>query len=245
LIKETIAPEKEKRRNAAYDRIASEYYDSKRHPTCSNFFEASRSFISKHLYHTVQGSRLDIGAGDSVICSLLSAWGCPLESVIAVDNSLGMLNYSRKYAVQGATLTVACATEIPLRTHGVTEIVGSLGDPYNNSSFWKEVKRCLGPRGQCLFTTPSHEWAEIFRKKSPLERDGAAYFELRNGTSIYVPSFIYTIEEQVEMIERNGLRVDSVESVPTSTISEPLSPKLITAAGMVESLITGFRIVHC
>jgi SAM-dependent methyltransferase len=226
-----------------YEDIAAEYYDHDRHPTCRNFTEASRAFVDRMLPHGVSGTYVDIGAGRSILCELLSSRDQELRSCILLDSSRSMLTYSHEYALRGARLIVADATDIPLRQGSSALVVASLGDPYNTIAFWKEIARCLAPNGVCIFTTPSYEWTESFRRVAPKERDKFAYFELRNGRSLYIPSLIYPIKEQIKLIESNGLHVDYVETIPGASISAPISPKLRTPSGLVTSPVVGFRVV--
>ncbi|MFL5266595.1 MAG: class I SAM-dependent methyltransferase [Stellaceae bacterium] len=229
--------------SSSYDDIASEYYDHRRHPTCRNFTEASQGFVGRLLPHQLSGICVDIGAGRSILCKLLSSRDLKLHNCILLDSSRPMLAYSAEYVSRGARLIVADATAIPLRHGSCTLIVASLGDPYNTIAFWGEVARCLAPAGTCIFTTPSYEWTKDFRQLSPKERDRFAYFELRDGRSLYLPSWVYSVEDQIKLIESTGLCVDYSETIPGASLSAPISPKLRTASGLVASPIVGFRVV--
>ena len=93
-----------------------------------------------------------------------------------------MLEHSRVWERMGATLVVAASNQLPLADSSVQRVVASLGDPYNEPSFWTESKRVLEPDGLVIFTTPSHEWAFAFRRDpSPGSGASRAEFVLRNG----------------------------------------------------------------
>ena len=239
------APAQGTRTNESYDALALEYYDSRRHPTCRNFTEASREFVAKHIPLQCPWVSVDVGAGRSILCEVLfSRGGHDTESCVLLDSSQCMLSYSEEYALRGAKLVVATATNIPLRDASAGLIVASLGDPYNTVDFWREVARCLFPGGLCIFTTPSYEWTKGFRKESPNEREASAYFELRDGRAVYVPSYIYPVVSQIKLIDSAGLSVELVEAISTASLSSPLSPKLRTLSGVVESPVTGYRVAR-
>lgn len=226
-----------------YEDVASEYYDHERHPTCRNFMEASRAFIARQIPSSLSGNLVDVGAGRSILCELLSSWGRDLRTSVLLDSSVSMLAFSQPYARRGARLVVADASAMPLRSGVCTLIIASLGDPYNTIEFWREVARCLSVNGWCIFTTPSHEWATNFRQSSPNEREANAHFELRDGRSLYLPSRVLAVGKQIELIEESGLYADHVEAISATELSVPISPKLRTALGVFPNPLTGYRIV--
>src|SRR5262249_54594295 len=111
--------------------------------------------------------------------------------------------------------------------------ISSLGDPFNVPRFWNELARCLRPKGQCIFTSPSYEWATSFRTSSSHERPGCAFFELSNGCSIYVPSFVYSIDSQRNIIEQAGLQIVDTATIDINLVGPPYSPKLLSNHGIV------------
>jgi ubiquinone/menaquinone biosynthesis C-methylase UbiE len=227
-----------------YEDVASEYYDHDRHPTCKNYTEASRAFVARHIPPNLSGTFVDVGAGRSILCELLSSSGRDLGTSILVDSSASMLAYSDHYALRGAKLVVADASAIPLKRGISALIIASLGDPYNTRAFWREVARCLSPNGCCIFTTPSHEWTTSFRQLAPKEREASAHFELRDGRSLYLPSGVLPVRKQIELIEASGLCVDHVEAISAAELSVPISPKLKTAFGIFPNPLTGYRVVQ-
>jgi hypothetical protein len=133
---------------------------------------------------------------------------------------------------------------LPLRSGSTGLLVSSVGDPYNQYEFWSEVYRILKPGGISLFTTPSYEWAVAFRVTASNEIKMKAEFELEDGRRVYVPSWIYSKDEQIKMIEKNGLLVKDVADVPTSALkSNRLSPKLLVGHGSQAIVVTGYMLM--
>lgn len=135
-----------------------------------------------------------------------------------------MLRHSSRWEDLGARLVLADArhSELPSKAFGL--LVSSLGDPYNVDDFWFEARRILDVEGVCLFTTPAPEWAEWFR---PASQRADAEFVLSDGSTINVPSYVPSAEEQVSMIERAGFEVQEVQSYFARDIAGPVSPKLV------------------
>ena len=177
-----------------------------------------------------------------MLAEVLAARGMALDGTTALDESPSMLAHSQKWASQGLHLVVGDAESIPAEDRSAALVVASLGDPYNTDAWWVEAARVLEPGGVCLFTTPTHEWAESFR-------DGGAHdvaeFELADGRKVLVPSIVHAPEEQVRRIERAGLRVDAVEHVTRGVLRRnPLSPKLTVLADDDAPVVRGYRAVR-
>jgi hypothetical protein len=102
-----------------------------------------------------------------------------------------------------------------------------LGDPYNERSFWVETQRLLKRNGYCLFTTPSYDWAKLFRVDNDLQ---AAEFLIGDGELVEVPSFIYCVERQIELIRIAGLETTETARFTVSDLTAPVSPKLLVAS---------------
>ena len=190
----------------------------------------------------IAAPRWDVGAGDSVLAEVLAARGVSLEGTTALDESPSMLAHSQKWTSRGLRLVVGDAESIPAEDGSASLVVASLGDPYNTDEWWAEAARVLAPGGVCLFTTPTHEWAESFR-------DGAtrdvAEFELADGRKILVPSLVRSPEEQVRQIEQAGLRVDAVGQVTRDDLGRhPPSPKLDVLADDDAPVVRGYRVVR-
>lgn len=215
-----------------YDAVADEYYDSIRHPTCSNFREASLLYLdSINSRIKLGGKLLDVGAGKSVVAEILLKKSQTLNNTTILDHSLPMLRHSKVYLDQGANLIVAEATALPVRDRSQDFIIASLADPYNTSLFWREVNRCLAADGHCIFTTPSFLWASHFRLNTETEKESSALFELRNQTTIYVPSLIYNRSDQLSLIDSEGLVAEDTTDVFVDALKTPLSGKLLIARG--------------
>lgn len=229
----------------SYSELADEYYDSKRHPTCRNFRDASMSYISKQLDKLLMADSfarrvaVDVGAGRSVLAEYMYSKGIDVDCLILVDESVGMLSNSKSFLSMGASLVVGSARDLPLASASVGLMVVSLGDPFNQPEFWFESARCLSEGAVIVFTAPSYKWASSFRGSSSLEVEGAAYFELGGGTAIYVPSYVYSESGQVDMAGRAGLELIDMSHIEVSQIPKPHSSKLL---GQVQ-VVTGFSFV--
>jgi SAM-dependent methyltransferase len=211
-------------RLGSYDGLAAEYYDAARHPTCANFRQGSEQLLERLIPDVAPERSCEIGAGDSLLAALLVRRGHDVRGVLLTDASAAMLEHSRRWERLGATLNVAEAHQLPVAAGSLDLLVASLGDPYDDESFWSEVARVLARRGRCVLTTPSWTWATRFRSDGV--RPDEAEFELRDGARLTVRSLIRTVEEQRVLIERQRLLVLEQHAVPAAAIEEPVSPKL-------------------
>jgi SAM-dependent methyltransferase len=229
---------------ALYEDIALEYYDSIRHPTCANFREASAIMLRRWLQETPHetGWFCEVGAGKSLLAELLAAEGSSAADMIITDSSPSMLSYSRQWANAKTHLVLGDSMMLPIADDRLDLVVSSLGDPYNVPDFWREVFRVLRPNGTALFTTPAYAWATAFRDSSASDLESAE-FELLDGESVQVPSWIYPAEAQVEMIKKSGLRIKEKTRVTLVEIaSKPLSPKLLTERGLDADIVEGYLV---
>lgn len=227
----------------SYHELADEYYDTGRHPTCANFREGSILLVERWLdgRNGLPIPRWDVGAGDSVLAEVLAGRGIALEGTTALDESPSMLAHSQKWASQGVRLVVGKAESIPAEDGSAAVVLASLGDPYNTDEWWLEVARALSPGGVCLFTTPTHEWAQGFRDGGAPD---VAEFELADGRKVLVPSIVRPPAEQVRQIERAGLHVDAVEHVTRGELRRSsLSPKLMVLEDDDAPVVRSYRIV--
>jgi ubiquinone/menaquinone biosynthesis C-methylase UbiE len=209
---------------ASYERLAAEYYDPSQHPTCANFRQASQVLLERLTPDVPAERSCEVGAGDSLLADLLVRRGRDVAGLLITDAYDAMLEYSRRWEQRGAVLAVARAERLPVANQSILLVVASLADPYDEGSFWSEVARVLMPGGQCLMTTPSWTWAHSFRADG-LPED-LAQFELRNGETLYVPSYVREPSDQRHLIERHGLHVVHEDSITLSAIAEPVSEKL-------------------
>lgn len=223
---------------SCYERVAAEYYDALRHPTCDNFRAASSIYIRSALIESkLDGNLADIGAGRSVAAEILIEKSESLRDLILLDGSAEMLSHSRQFIQAGARAVVGDACTLPLASQSICMCISSLGDSFNVQSFWFEIARCLRPGGICIFTTPSYEWASGFREFSNGERQGRALFELMSGRLVYVPSFILPTPDQITMINRAGLDVIGSSAVNADLVPPPHSKKIARVGGIV----TGYK----
>lgn len=228
-----------------YEELASEYYNSVRHPTCANFRAASALVLKKWLPGVTRqrGWTCEVGPGRSLVAEQITEIGGDPGHLILVDSSRSMLRHSETWMSKGACLAVGDARKLPLRSESLLLLVASVGDPYNEPLFWREVYRTLKAGAVAVFTTPSHDWASSFRPYAN-GRKATAEFELADGRHVYVPSLVYSEKEQSDMIRSQGLSVREVLHVPISALSgQPLSPKLVVGRGPTASVLTGYLIV--
>lgn len=229
--------------SGTYEDLASEYYDEDRHPTCANFREGSSRLLCDWLRtHRVEQAWLgEVGPGKSVVAELLAADDVPLGRLVLIDSSPSMLAYSKGRVSRGVRLLIGDATALPLVSESVDLLVSSLGDSYNVGALWREVYRVLRPGGMSLFTTPSYDWARSFRRTENPDNMMLAEFELSDGRHVAVPSWIYPVRSQVNLIESSGLLVKDLADVAISDLkSGRLSPKLVIERGMDASVVTGY-----
>jgi SAM-dependent methyltransferase len=201
--------------------------------------------LDRWMWPTPTGSTTcEVGAGKSLVAELRIKHGRSLKQLLITDQSSKMLEYSRQFEVAGATLRVATAGDLPLPSDSIEWLVASLGDPYNTETFWTETVRVLKRGGKAVFTTPAYDWAKCFRDVN--DNDAGfkeAEFELIDGRRVRLPSFIYSEENQVDLVEKHGLIVNEVCHVTIADLkAEPLSPKLCLQRGPAGSVVSGFLI---
>lgn len=226
---------------ASYEALASEYYDANRHPTCHNFREASRLVVRRWMAETqFPGESIcEVGAGKSLAAEILEELGLSVEGLLITDASPSMLAYSSGWSQKGVHTVVAPADEIPVASASTSLVVSSLGDPYNQPSFWREANRVLEPGGYLIFTTPSYEWAAEFRSSSGPAMLAAAEFETADGDHLFVPSYVYPEHEQTIHIKEAGLRLVEITHVPLSWLAGRISSKL-RVVERDTSIVTGY-----
>lgn len=222
-----------------YDELAAEYYDPTRHPTCANFREASRALIEMMISEeTLQCC--EVGAGGSLYADVAVKRHGDADGLLLTDASLAMLQHSRQWQEHGASLSVARASNLPVGDRSLQLVVASLGDPYDDDAFWHEVARVLAPTGRCLLTTPSWEWARQFRSDcSPID---LAEFELADGRTVAVPSFLRHPSEERALIERHGLSVVREAAVALEDIPGPVSRKL-RVLDSADPVVIGYLVI--
>lgn len=232
---------------STYAAVASEYYDAARHPTCANFREASSLYIRSRLFQVFEpASRIcEVGTGKSLVAELCEESDLHPRQLILTDIAADMLEHSRHWAKSGITLCVSDARKLPFGDNQFELLVSSLGDPYNDQTFWSETARVLKRGGHCLFTTPAYDWATMFRSHGNVGDFTVAEFESRSGRSVRVPSLILHPHKQIEIIGQSGLCVIECVSVPIEHLKRlGLSPKLCAARrGLSGAVIDGYHII--
>src|SRR5271169_4259006 len=166
------------RLGGTYANLASEYYDSVRHPTCANFREASLLLMRPWVRKFVTGGVdiVETGAGASIVLELLAGKTREVGRLVLTDASREMLRYSSSSSSR-CEMLICDAQRLPLTSSKFDLVFASLGDPYNCPSFWSEADRVLRPAGHVLFTSPSFDWARQFRNEC-----NSAEFVMSNGT---------------------------------------------------------------
>lgn len=223
-----------------YSRVADEYYDLRRHPTCASFRELSELYLRRHLAleDFPSGLILEVGTGLSIMAPMVEDAGTDMGRLVLSDNSEAMLSHSANWFKCGARALIAKASDTNLPNGSVQIAVGSLGDPYNTPEFWQEVARVLVVGGMCHFTTPAYEWSSSFR-----DEDGklVAEFETRDGLKFDVPSFVYPFERQRAMIEAASLEVVHSEHLSVLDLSTAPAPKLLCVPSGTP-VVTGYSV---
>jgi SAM-dependent methyltransferase len=228
---------------ASYEEIASEYYDPARHPTCANFREGSARILREWLkrYSVAVDGIFEVGAGNSLLAELLVEMGKELNDVVISDPSPSMLEFSTRWADRGARVSLNRAETLPVESENLGLLVSSLGDPYNETTFWDEAYRVLRPGGKVFFTTPAYEWARAFRLQRGQAEIMLAEFELRGGHKVLVPSWIYPVEQQVQLMKSSGFEIEEIVQVRRSALEpEHLSPKLLVDHCDDINVVTGY-----
>lgn len=212
-------------RLASYAEIADEYYDIRLHPTCASLRALSTAYLSSHLTKLTgtENVLLEVGAGKSLLAPAWQAAGNDLHRLILLDASAEMLAHSSCWEAAGARLITGSANATGLPSDSVDVLVSSLGDPYNETGFWREVRRILRPGGRAMFTAPAHEWALRFR--STEQRD-VAEFARRDGAVLLMPSPVVTESTQVGLFMAAGLELIDATSLALGDLTSTPAPKL-------------------
>lgn len=230
----------------SYEKLASEYYDARLHPTCANFREASAQLLARWLAPVAEPDVVfcDVGCGKSLVAELLVKQLGDLGNVTLIDAAPSMLAYSLSWARFGAHLILGDAERLPLQSHSVDVLVSSLGDPFNTATFWREAQRVTRQGGHALFTTPAYDWAKAFRPRSSDDMQ-LANFELRDGHHVDVPSYVRPIDVQIGLQMQHGFAIRETSNVPISNLrANPISPKLMTNRGLDASVVTGYSLTR-
>lgn len=233
-----------------YEDISDEYYDPRRHPTCANFRRLSLGFVDRFL--SSQSRRfercLEIGAGRSVLAELRRNGNNRLGFVTISDKSEKMLRHSRDLEAFYDRALLLDVESVPRSTSGFEQsdlVAASLADPYNTSSLWRFLSEAVVAGGTVVFTVPSYEWASTFRRHNQAGQYDVAEFVSRNGTVMYLPSFILTPDEQIALGHRFGFRIDRLEQAYCDAIADSeLSPKLISVRAKRLPAVTGYVFIR-
>ena len=188
----------------AYSRVASEYYDEKLHPTCADFRNASSVFLEKLFREEHPSGKIaDIGCGQSLLARF-------------IDRDLVLIDESREMLEKNSPVFERREIDVASKKFGIAEfdwIFAVLGDPFNTQSTWLNIAMALKRGGDCIFIVPSFEWAQKFRASVNDEKPNMARFDLADGTTEYLPSFILAPGSQRNFITGADLNMVSVNHV--------------------------------
>ncbi len=229
---------------SAYEALAPEYYDAIRHPTCANFRYASKQIIKPWIEKLVDYRPIcEVGAGMSVAAELLLEAGESIADLFLTDSVQSMLEYSLNWKIAQDHISVAEASELPFAASSFSLCISSLGDPYNTEEMWAELARVLRDDGYAIFTTPSFEWASIYRGLTG-SGDRAAEFYLSDGRTIFAPSIIYDQNCQTKLIGSGPLMevVDFQVMTYSQLPARNVSPKLLVAREGNLPIVVGYLI---
>lgn len=232
-----------------YDAIAEEYYNSECHPTCANFRYLSIEFIKNHFENNDCKFRrcLEVGAGRSVLAELKKLGNNCFDHITIMDKNKKMLknsnqleNYYNNKLITDIENTKSIKN---LNLEKFDLIVAILADPYNSSGMWESIKSIIAENGLVLFTTPSYEWAQMFRKDQQSELYEVAEFRTQEGKTLYVRSVVLNEENQVILCNQSGFKVSSISRLTVNSIvDQTLSPKLRSAQDQDIPVVTGYVI---
>jgi hypothetical protein len=230
-------------RFVTYNEISEEYYQEELHPTSNNFRVASlivtKDFLKLSGYNSFD-KIVEVGAGKSIAAELISDMGFSLKNLIITDLHESMLKYSNAFIELGSKTKVIGAENIHTKFSNIDYVLSSLGDPYNVNGFWKSSYEALAIGGYCIFTTPSYEWAQKFRKEYQKKDNMHAHFLLKNGLEVRVPSFIYEERLQIEIANSAGFTFEKTQQVNLSQIHKKISPKLLMGSSENYPILTGY-----
>lgn len=230
-----------------YGELADEYYDPTRHPTCANFRKLSYLLIEKILSASPElfNKCLEIGAGRSVMAELRKNGLERLGHLTISDKSERMLRHSSDLApYYDADLLLDIEDTPNIRrvcTGQYDLVVASLSDPYNGEALLQSLKKIIDFEGRVILTTPSHEWANAYRKKSQSGLYNVAVFISKDGTRHYLRSIILPIDEQIELCDRFDFRISCLEQIYCDQIpAVELSTKLAIVRRNRLPAVTGY-----
>jgi SAM-dependent methyltransferase len=207
---------------AAYDRVANEYYDDL-HKTSRNFDEATKAALKTAELEIPDGLVLEPGSGRGRCGEFL---GLQSSRVVHLDNSERMLSLAPR---EESLLRVRHDAEVlPFADAEFSCVAAFLCDPFLGLNFLTEARRVLKPGGVLIGTTPSSHWGLALRKNIDID-PMMTRFVLRTGETIQVPSALFSVDELREMLSVAGFDSSGIDisghSLPeaVSTISPDIS----------------------
>ncbi|MCA1702281.1 MAG: class I SAM-dependent methyltransferase, partial [Actinobacteria bacterium] len=187
---------------------------------------AARRALNAMTFDRGDGLILDVGCGRGRAQEYL---GVPSSRVVHLDNSAAMLRLAPR---EGALARVLHrAEELPFLEKEFECVAAFLCDAFLGLNFLAEARRVLRDGGRLIGTTPSFEWGTALRDSIGIDRM-TTKFMLRGGTTVTVPSALYSPQQFRMMLIRAGFNESSVSivgySLPTEELS--VSPDIVRPA---------------
>ena len=224
---------------AAYDRIAYEYYDDV-HKTSRNFDEATKAALKVAELVVPDGLVLEPGSGRGRCGEFL---GLEPSRLVHLDNSTRMLALTPR---EDSLLRILHDAEhLPFSDADFSCVAAFLCDPFLGLNFLAEARRVLRPGGILLGTTPSDQWGLALRKSLGID-PMMTRFVLRTGETIRVPSALFSVDELREMLSVAGFDPSgiAISAHPLPEGIEPVSPDIESSATSMGASVYALDIIN-
>jgi SAM-dependent methyltransferase len=208
---------------AAYDALASEYYDSA-HVTSRNFDAATAVATADWRDRLPAGLLLEPGCGRGRAHEFL---GVDPTHVVQMDNSPSMLGLADR---EPAMLRVLHDAEaLPFPDGEFSSVAAFLCDGFLGLNFLAEANRVLKPGGILCGTTPSYEWGVALRELLNLD-PMSTRFLLKAGGKALVPSFLYPETQLEAMLNRAGFTGTEIRAYTLPADTRVVSNDIVLSA---------------
>jgi len=182
-----------------WDALSAEYY-IERHKTSRNFDRIIDNYLPKMVSNLIPGGLyLDVGAGKGRLQELYKNRDF---EIIVGDFSIPMMKLNsnqldKQYRIQ------MDAFNLPFRSGIFDGVFSLLGDSYALREAFEEVYRVLNSKGLFALTLPTKVWRENLISALG-NREDETIFELRDGTEVKVPSFLYDLQDLERVLIDSG-----------------------------------------
>jgi hypothetical protein len=197
---------------SGYERIASEYYDS-RHKTSRNFDAVTRKALSGRGLIPADGLLLELGRGRST-----EFLGVTASRIIQLDSSAAMLDLSDREPCLLKINADACS--IPLVSRQFHAVTGFLVDPFFGLDSLAEAFRMLVDGGRLVLTMPTRVWGERLRKRLNIDVMTTRFKIIDREENVILPSLLHSADRIKEMLCMTGFRPASItnEYLPSEEV---------------------------